>query len=170
MLNIPDTPHWLNWLAALCGVVGVTIVNVVGWLVGNMSSVRGRPSASQQRPQRLPRSGHQPGRGHPVSVTQEVRSHLFHWVVQTQVSVANQFLITIFGTVLLAAMIGYYAYMVAPQAGHNELPIITLLRKVDLAAIALFALAEVFFVARLRWRIRYENWLRSEGFEGDHDS
>ena len=169
MPDIPDTPHWLNWLAALCGIFGVTIFGLVGLVIGNIPSVRVRPKPSQQRQQGSARPSRQRGRGRPVSVTEEVRSYLFHWVVQTHISVANQALIAIIGVILLAAVIVWYVYMVAPQAGPTEMPIMPLLRKVDLAAIAVFALVEVFVVARLRWRIRYENVLRSEGLEGEHE-
>ncbi len=169
MLDVPDTPHWLNWLAALSGISGVTIPSIIGWMMGDIPSVGVRPKSTQQTQQRLARPGHQPGRGRPVSVTGEVRSYLFHWVVQTHISVATQALIAIVSVVILAAEIVFYVHMVAPQAGPTEMPIMALLRNADLAAIVVFALAVVLVVARLRWRIRYENWLRSGGLDGDHN-
>ena len=54
MSDIPGTPRWLNWLAALCGIFGVTIFGVIGWIIGNMPSVRVRPKPSRQRQQSLP--------------------------------------------------------------------------------------------------------------------
>lgn len=157
-----EPPPLINWIAAISGILGISIFSVIGWIIGNIPSLRSRNRERQPPPP--VRDARQRGQGR-ISVMEEVRGSLYHWIVQTDVPVATHALVAVVGAVSLAVVISFYVFSIARVSNTFEPPIFSFLRTLNLIGIAILAVVVIFAFARLRWRIRYEQWLRDQ--EGD---
>ena len=150
-------PDWAGDLANLLGIV-TGAVTVVGWVVSYLfpkEPLRSRPLYEPQRESRRPR---QP----PVTLSGELRTAIFNFIMRPHIGIAQEFGIAVVEFILLAVASYFYV------SGNMEdvlpsLPIFVLLREISFYGLFVIGALGVFSVARIRWKIVYQNRLRSQG-------
>lgn len=143
-------PQWLNDFETLLSLV-LAIAAVLGWILGGQAPDRQRPpdAYEYEEEQEL-------GRREPVTVLGEIRNLLFHWIMRPDIPVRQHVLIVagLVGCLLLSI----WTYLnFDPTAGFALTRFNELLQTIAFTGIWIIAALLVFSIARLRWRIDYEN-------------
>ena len=133
-------------------------MTVVGWVVSYLfpkEPLRSRPLYEPQRESRRPR---QP----PVTLSGELRTAIFHFIMRPHIGIAQEFSIAVVEFILLAVA-GYFYVSGNMEDVLPSLPIFVLLREISFYGLFVIGALGVFSVARIRWKIVYQNRLRSQG-------
>jgi len=160
--RVSDPPAWLNWLAIITGISGVTISAIIGWIVGGIPPEE--PRSYRQSPSKGRNEGPVRRQSPPpqVSWLDEVKWALFKLIVRPDLPISTHLAWALGGSIPL--FFTGYLYFFQHSDTVPDLPIFPVLWKVVLFFSVLFGLLVVFSVARLRWRMRYESWRRSQEY------
>jgi hypothetical protein len=160
--GVSDPPSWLNWLSIITGISGVTISTIIGWIIGGVPPKQPRssqPKPSENTDEKPVKSQSSPP---PISLLDEVRWALFKLIVRPDLPISTHLGVIIGGSIAL--IIASYLHFFVGSGATSNLPILTLLSKAALIGLVLLGLMVAFSVARLRWRMRYENWRYSREY------
>ena len=153
-----EPPWWLNWLADLASISGLSFVvifpggtSVFSWLLGYLPPTP-RPRGHLQTNRN--RSGNPPR----VSLFDEAYGSAYRAIVGTQ-SIAEQFWFIVAVIVGLVICCAIYLYV---SQDSQVLPIFPVLLSFAFYGIAVLALITALLIIRLHLKIRYENSLLAQ--------
>ena len=155
-----EPPWWLNWLADLASVTGLSFVviypgvtSAFGWILGYLPPTPPVPRVHlQTNPIR-------PGNPPRVSLFHEAYGDAYRGVVGAHKPIGEQFWVIAFliGGIVISCVLYYLSQ--DPQA---DLPIFPVLQSVWFFLMAVLGLITVLLIIRLHLRIRYENALLAQ--------
>jgi hypothetical protein len=142
--------------AIILGIV-TGVVTVGGWIVSYLFPDDPPGRTPIYGPPRQ-RRGTQTPPPPPLTLGGELRVAIFNFFMRPKIGIAKEFGIAVMEFVLL----GIASYLYATGDGEKlpPLPIFALLRTISFYGLFLIGAFGVFSVARLRWKVKYQNRLR----------
>jgi hypothetical protein len=152
-----EPPWWLNWLADLASVSGLSFAaivpvgtTIISWILGYLPPTP-RPKVHLQTKRSI-RSGNPPR----VSLIDEAYGLAYRAIIGAHKSKAEQFWFVVAIIVGLVICCVIYLYV---SRHHQALPIFPVLLSFSFYGIAVLALITALLIIRLHLKIRYENAL-----------